>query len=309
MVAKKISRRIAIITDSPGWHGEQLKISLKERGLDSCYLSLTECSIEITGNTRDIKLPGFKELPLGVFVRGIPGGTLEQVIFRLDLLHALHDSGVTIFNTPKSIEKTVDKPLTSILLSRAGLPTPRTWICETINQANKILKREASSNKKMVLKPLFGSQGIGIHLIDQNTGLVHDEKFGGVYYLQEFIERKNNNFKDIRVLVVDGVAKGAMTRQSENWLTNRSQGANCESLELNQDISELSETACKVLEIDYAGVDIIQNTDGRYHIIEVNSIPAWYGLQRVVDFNIADCLIESFVKNMAKNNPLLACSS
>ena len=241
-------------------------------------------------------------------MRGIPGGTLEQVIFRLDLLHALHDSGVTIFNTPKSIEKTVDKPLTSILLSRAGLPTPRTWICETINQANKILKREASSNKKMVLKPLFGSQGIGIHLIDQNTGLVHDEKFGGVYYLQEFIERKNNNFKDIRVLVVDGVAKGAMTRQSENWLTNRAQGANCESLELNQDISELSETACKVLEIDYAGVDIIQDMDGKFHIIEVNSIPAWYGLQRVVDFNIADCLIESFVKQIVKNNPLLICS-
>jgi len=309
MVVDKIRKKVAIVTDNPGWHGEQLKISLKDRGLDSCYLSLTDCLIEITGKPRDIKLPDFEELPLGIFVRGIPGGSLEQVIFRLDLLHGLYNLGVTIYNSPKSIEKTVDKPLTSILLSRAGLPTPRTWICETESEANKILKKESSNNKKILLKPLFGSQGIGIHLIDQNTGLVHDEKFGGIYYLQEFIERKNNNFKDIRVLVVDGVAKAAMTRHSQNWLTNRAQGANCEIFELNQDISQLSEMACKVLEIDYAGVDLIEDKDGRFHIIEVNSIPAWYGLQRVVDFNIADCLIESFVKHMVKSNPLLVCSS
>ena len=304
----KICRKVAIITDSPGWHGEQLKTSLKDRGINCCYLSLTDCLIEITGDINDIKLPGFKELPLGIFVRGIPGGSLEQVIFRLDLLHGLYNSGVTIYNSPKSIEKTVDKPLTSILLSRAGLPTPKTWICETIDQANKILERESSRNKKILLKPLFGSQGVGIHLIDKNTGLVHDEKFGGIYYLQEFIERKNNNFKDIRVLVVDGVAKAAMTRQSQNWLTNRAQGANCEPLGLTQDLSELSEMACKILEIDYAGVDLIEDKNGRLHIIEVNSIPAWYGLQKVVDFNIADCLIESFVKHIVKNNPLLVCS-
>jgi len=305
----KTGRKVAIITDCPGWHGEQLKKSLKERGLDSHYLSLTDCLIEITGDVHDIKLPGFKELPLGIFVRGVPGGSLEQVIFRLDILHGLYNSGVIIYNSPKSIEKTVDKPLTSILLSRSGLPTPRTWICETENQANKILKRESANNKKIILKPLFGSQGIGIHLIDQSTGLVHDEKFAGIYYLQEFIERKNGNFKDIRVLVVDGVAKAAMTRQSQNWVTNRAQGANCELLELNQDLSQLSENACNVLEIDYAGVDLIEDKNGELHIIEVNSIPAWYGLQGVVDFNIADCLIESFVKKIVKNNPLLVCSS
>ena len=304
-----ICRKVAIVTDNPGWHGEQLKQSLKDHGLDSCYLSLTDCLIEITENIRDIKLPGFEELPVGVFVRGIPGGTLEQVIFRLDLLHGLHNLGVTIFNSPKSIERTVDKPLTSILLSRAGLPTPRTWICESSGQANEVLKRESSSNKKMILKPLFGSQGIGMHLVDQTTGLVHDEKFGGIYYLQEFIERKNNNFIDIRILVIDGVAVGAMARHGQYWLTNRAQGANCVPQELNQDLSELSEMACRVLDVDYAGVDLIEDKNGMFHIIEVNSIPAWYGLQKVVDFNVADYLIESFIKNIAKHNPLLVCSN
>jgi RimK family alpha-L-glutamate ligase len=224
-------------------------------------------------------------------------------------LHALQDLGIVIYNAPKAIERTVDKPLTSLLLGRSGLPTPKTWICETTKRANEILENESSNSKKLVLKPLFGSQGIGIHLIDKVTGLVHDEKFAGIYYLQEFIERKDNDFTDIRVLVVDGIAKAAMTRRGESWITNRAQGANCEFLELNQDLTSLSEAACKVLDIDYAGVDLIQDKDGSFYIIEVNSIPAWYGLQKVVSFNIADCLVESFIKNIAKNSSLLACSN
>ena len=99
----KNCRKVAIVTDTPGWHGEQLNKSLKEHGIASSYLSLTDCLIEITRDAHDIKLPGFDELPLGVFVRGIPGGSLELVIFRLDLLHGLYDLGVTIFNTPLSI--------------------------------------------------------------------------------------------------------------------------------------------------------------------------------------------------------------
>ena len=295
-------RKVAIITDDPGWHGEQLKLSLKKYGLKSSYFSLCDFLIEIDKKNSSIEFPGFNGLPSGIFVRGVPGGTLEQVIFRLDILHALQDLGVAVYNSPRAIERTVDKTLTSILLAHAGLPTPKTWVCESKYKANKIIERECISNKKIVLKPLFGSQGIGIHLINHTQGLIHDEKFAGVYYLQEYIERKNTNFSDIRVLVVDGEAKAAMSRHGHNWVTNRAQGAICKFLELNKEISSLSEAACNVLNIDYAGVDLIEDKDGQLNIIEVNSIPAWYGLQKVVNFNIADCLIESFVKNITNKN-------
>ena len=93
-----------------------------------------------------------------------------------------------------------------------------------------------------------------------------------------------------------------MSRHGHNWVTNRAQGAICKFLELNKEISSLSEAACNVLNIDYAGVDLIEDKNGQLNIIEVNSIPAWYGLQKVVNFNIADCLIESFVKNITNKN-------
>ncbi len=302
-------KKVAIITDDPGWHGKQLTASLKDHGLESQYLSLTECVIEISGDGDDLVFPGFDKHPLGIFVRGVPGGSLEQVIFRLDILHALHDLGVTVYNTPRAIERTVDKPLTSLLLSRSGLPTPRTWICESREHANAILTNESRQGHKLVLKPLFGSQGIGVHLVDKQSGLIHDEKFAGIYYLQRFVERKDYEYSDIRVLVVDGKAKAAMLRRGEDWITNRAQGASCEALKVNNEIANLAESACKVLDIDYAGVDLMQDKQGQFYIIEVNSIPAWYGLQNVVDFNIASCLIDSFVKHIAQNNRLIACQN
>jgi tetrahydromethanopterin:alpha-L-glutamate ligase len=302
-------RKVAIVTDDPGWHGRQLTASLKDHGLESQYLSLTDCVIEISGDGQELYFPGFDSPPLGIFVRGVPGGSLEQVIFRLDILHALHDMGVTVYNSPRAIERTVDKPLTSLLLSRADLPTPTTWICESNEQAMAILDKETRDGKQLVLKPLFGSQGIGVHLVDKQTGLVHDDKFAGIYYLQQFIERKNNEFTDIRVLVVDGVAKAAMLRRGEDWITNRAQGASCEVINIDAEIANLAESACKVLDIDYAGVDLMQDKFGQFFIIEVNSIPAWYGLQNVVEFNIASCLIDSFVKHIAENNQLKACSN
>ena len=61
-----------------------------------------------------------------VLVRGIPRGSLEQVVFRVDVLHALAAAGVRSVNSAHAIERTVDKFLASTLLARAGLPTPRT---------------------------------------------------------------------------------------------------------------------------------------------------------------------------------------
>ena len=299
---KELQREVAIVTDEPGWHGRQLKKSLKKHDIKSQYVSLTDCIIVINRGVKEIIIPGFNTSPLGIFVRGVPGGTLEQVIFRLNILHALYDSGIPVYNTPKAIERTVDKSLTSLLLSRAGIPTPTTWICETSEHAKIILDKETLNGEKIVSKPLFGSQGVGIHLLDNKSGLIHDEKFAGIYYLQRFIERQNNEYTDIRVLVLDGVAKAAMLRRGKEWLTNRSQGASCEPLILDKSIADLAESACKILNIDYAGVDIIQDKKGHFYIIEVNSIPAWHGLQSVVNFDIASCLIDSFVGQIDRIN-------
>ena len=296
--------QIAIITDDPGWHGRQLKEALAAHGLSSQYISSMECLINITDSGTQINLPGFESVPLAVFVRGVPGGTLEQVIFRLNILHTLSEMGIVVYNNPRGIERTVDKAMTSFLLKKAGLPTPETWVCESNEKAEFIYRQECEQGKKLVIKPLFGSQGIGVHLLDSDTGLIHDENFAGVYYLQSFIDCGDKDSFDIRVFVINGKAIAAMTRRSKSWITNRAQGAQCEPLKLDVELCQLSEAAVKAVGIDYGGVDLIPDTNGRLQVIEVNSIPAWWGLQKVTDFNIASSLIDDMVNRLSHSDSL-----
>ena len=258
--------------------------------------------MNITETATEIKLPGFDTLPLAVFVRGIPGGTLEQVIFRLNILHALSDLGIVVYNNPRGIERTVDKSMTSFLLNQAGIPTPSTWVCESKEKAEAIYQMECGQGRRLVAKPLFGSQGIGVHLLDADNPPVHEENFAGVYYLQSFVDCGQKDAFDIRVFVINGKAISAMIRRSKSWITNRAQGAECESLKLDDNLSRISAAAAKVVGIDYAGIDLITDTSGALRVIEVNSIPAWQGLQKVTDFNIASRLTADMLNQLANLN-------
>ena len=300
---------IAIITDDPGWHGKQLTSALRKHGLTAQYLSLVDCRFNFDNSGPMVQLPEFSPgLPIGVFVRGIPGGTLEQVIFRLDILHALVNLGIVVYNDSRAIERTVDKAMTTFLLKQAGLPTPPTWVFESNEQANLLCQREFESGHLLVLKPLFGSQGLGVHLINKNQYLIHDENFTGLYYLQRYIEPSGSDWADIRVFVIDGKAVAAMHRRNSNWITNRAQGAKCEHLPLDATLCRLAEAAAAVINIDYAGVDLILDRQGNLQVIEVNGIPAWWGLQGVTEFNIAQSLIDHFVRRIGENHTLTQMS-
>ncbi len=288
--------RIAIITDDPGWHGRQLREAFAEQGFASDFVSLIDARIDLSGQQAGISLPGFEcSLPDGVFVRGVPGGSLEQVILRLDVLHMLKHLGVVVYNNGRAIERTVDKAMTSFLLKTAGLPSPDTWVCESLQAARKHVLSETARGRKLVLKPVFGSQGEGLRLISNAVDLPIEEESESVFYFQRFIEKSQQHYEDIRVFVIGDKPIAGMRRQSKHWITNRAQGGVCHPLELDTEATELAIAAVKAVNIDYAGVDLIRDAEGKCWITEVNSIPAWWGLQKHVDFNIAQTLAENFI--------------
>lgn len=302
--------RIAIVTDDPGWHGRELRQALAERGFGSGFLSLTDCRLEPGRRPLDVVLPGFgREAPAAVFVRGVPGGSLERVILRLDILHALEMLDIPIMNTPRVIERTVDKGLTSLLLGRAGLPTPPTWVCESDAQARAIIRRELAAGRRIVGKPLFGSQGEGLQLFDDTSSITaHGEFCGGAYYLQRYIERAPGNWSDIRVFVIAGRAVAAMTRYGDHWITNRAQGARCEALTLDPQLATLAQDAATVLGADYAGIDLMLDNNNQLQIIEVNGIPAWWGLERATGTSIAPLLIDTLLSRLPRPDLTLISS-
>ncbi len=219
------NRRIAIFTDDPGWHGERLRQAFADRGCDARFVSLQSCGLDLSSDGTGVLVPGFDGLPDGAFVRGVPGGTLEQVVFYLDILHALGQLGVLVYNDGRAIERSVDKAMTSFLLRAAGIPTPATWVVPDPGHARELVERECRAGRAPVLKPLFGSQGQGVVRIGDAAGLPPPENVGGVYYIQRFISTGRDSVRDWRVFVVGGRAVAAMVRCSQDWITNVARGA------------------------------------------------------------------------------------
>lgn len=294
--------RVAIMTDEVGWHTRQLQAALRERGAVGRCVDLEDCRIDTTAAWHGLVIPGFGcELPDAVLVRGIAGGSFEQVTKRLGVLHALRELGVPVYNDARAIERSVDKSMTSLLLHAAGVPTPPTWAMESAAQAQRLVMRESAAGRALVLKPLFGSQGKGLQLVGC-VGGAHvplptlKGAYGSLAYLQRFIPPISSPGFDWRVLVIGGRAVTAMKRVSVNWVHNVKQGARCEPAALTPALREIAEAAAQTLQMDYAGVDILpEGTQDALRVLEVNGVAAWQGLQRVTPFNIARALVDDLL--------------
>ena len=291
--------RVVIFTDDPGWHGRELVKALAARGIEAVYRSLRDCGFEIDAHRPRIILPGFEgALPRGVFVRGVPGGTLEEVVLRLDFLHCLSLCRVPVFNSGRAIERTVDKAMTSFLLALHALPTPRTWVCESAVTAQAIAAPWFAAGQALVVKPLFGSQGEGILRVDSAAALAAVVPVGGIFYLQEYLWVGGPPYRDWRVMVIDGVARFAMERVSEHWITNRAQGAICIPARLEPALARLAVAAAAAVEVDYAGVDLMQDAAGQWCVGEVNGVPAWWGLTQATGEEVTDALVDAFCRRL-----------
>jgi RimK family alpha-L-glutamate ligase len=292
-----MSRRIAIFTDDPGWHGARLTEAFESQGCSSEFVSLKQCGFDLSDAAQPLMIPGFDRLPDGVFVRGVPGGSLEQVVLYLDILHALEHLGVCVYNDGRAIERSVDKGMTSFLLRASGIPTPPTWVVGEDFDLSKIVSSELKAGHDLVVKPLFGSQGNGLVRIGTGDNLPDHELYNGVYYLQRFIHTGSEDAHDWRVFVINGQAVAAMLRRGKGWISNLAQGARCHPAVVDQELKELAEAVSNALGMGYAGVDILRDHKGKAYVIEVNSIPAWKGLQQVCQIDVTQLLVDDFLSS------------
>src|ERR1700742_4621725 len=111
--------RVAVLGSTGGWHAERLERALTAHGHACAFAPVTRIVGRIDGGltarSRDLALDACDV----VVVRAIPRGSLEQVVFRVDALHALAAVGVRAVNGALAIERTIDKFLASALLAAA----------------------------------------------------------------------------------------------------------------------------------------------------------------------------------------------
>jgi RimK family alpha-L-glutamate ligase len=301
--------RVAIMTDETGWHTGRLKKAFRARNVEARCVDLADCRIDTTWAPCGLAIPGFgRTLPDAVFVRGIAGGTFEQVTLRLGILHALRECGVPVYNDARAIERSVDKSMTSFLLHRYGVPTPATWAGESAAHAQRVLMREAAAGRQIVMKPLFGSQGKGLR--KPGVSLPSLKPFSQVAYLQRYVDAGRPGF-DWRVLVIGSRAVAAMKRVGgAGWIHNFARGARCEPAELTPSLADIAVRATQALGLDYAGVDLIPSDGERPLVLEVNGVAAWRGLQSVTAVDLAALLVDDLLdRKLPRSKGTLALAS
>lgn len=298
MPAAAAALSVAIMTDETGWHTARLRSALRARGCASRCVDLADCRFETTWAAHGLVIPGYgRGLPDAVIVRGIAGGSFEQVTLRLGILHALRECGIAVYNDARAIERSVDKSMTAFLLHRAGIATPPTWTMESVAHARRRLMREAAGAREVVLKPLFGSQGKGLQRLG-GMPLPDLESYGGVAHLQRFVPAPAGVGCDWRLLVIGGRVAASMRREGRTWIHNAAQGARCVGAQAPESFNRLAQRAAAALGLDYAGVDLIPDEEAPEgaRVLEVNGVAAWQKLQRATGIDIATLLVDDLLE-------------
>ncbi len=284
--------RLGVLGNSGSWYVAELQRVARARGHLCERLEFPRLS-GAAGGTLTLARHGEEDLFQydAIIVRTMPPGSLEQVVFRMDLLHQLVEAGVLVLNSPRSLECAVDKYLTTARLARAGLPVPETIVCEGFDEA---LAAFHTLGGDVVVKPMFGSEGRGIVRVS-DPDLAHRvfrtlERVDSVLYLQRFVRHPGY---DIRVLILGGRVLGCMKRISDSdFRTNVSRDARTEIhtptlMEIEYALRSVVCTGAA-----FAGVDLLYNEQGELFVIEVNAVPGWSAFARTTGIDVAEHVVQ-----------------
>ncbi len=328
--------QIVILSARPGWHTDELCRALAERGHTGCVLPYERLAARFGGVLPARGSGGGAHTRLGawrnggsrskeaspasgallsghtsilaadaVLARIVPGGSLEQIIFRVDALHWIEECGIPVMNSADAIERSVDKFYTTALLHNAGLPVPETVVCEGADDGMAAVREMGDA----VIKPLFGSMGLGIVRVsdpDLAFRVVRAlEQLRAVFYVQRAVSHAGC---DVRVFIVGGRVLGAIERQAApgEWRTNVARGGSTRPFVLPPEWEQLALRAAAQVGAAYAGVDLLPSRDGDVYVLEVNAIPGWRGLQEATRLDVAGAIVEHLLERVRATAPLTA---
>lgn len=300
-----------VVLGANGWHTDDLSRALCQRGHLATVLPYETLVARFgcpsgAGGVRDVATLSAARTSVldadAVLARFIPRGSLEQIIYRVDALHWMEERGMTVVNSPRAIERTVDKFYTTALLHEAGLPVPETAVCENAEDALDAVSRMGD----VVIKPIFGSMGCGMMRVSDPDLAFRAtrtlEELRAVFYVQRAVDHGG---RDVRVFVIGGRVIGAIEREAPagDWRTNVTRGGSARPFELPPAWEQLALRAAAVVRADYAGVDLLPSADGGVFVLEVNGIPGWRALRLATGIDVAGGIVEHIERLVRSGRP------
>jgi [lysine-biosynthesis-protein LysW]---L-2-aminoadipate ligase len=218
----------------------------------------------------------------------------------LFLTRIMENFGAYVINTSKVSDVCGNKLITSMVLAKAGVPTPKTYIAlssDSVEQTAGLL------GYPIVMKPFVGSWGrmVSIARDAQTLDTIVELResipnpIEHMYYLQEFVERPP---RDIRAIVAgDEIIATVYRNASANeWRTNVARGATTSSFKPDKELTEIVHKAAHAVGGGILGVDVMESKEG-YVVHEVNNTVEFKGAQAASKTRIAKKMIDFVIRS------------
>ena len=218
----------------------------------------------------------------------------------LFLTRIMENFGARVINTSKVSEICGNKLITSMVLAKAGIPTPKTFVAmssESVDEAAEKL------GYPVVLKPFVGSWGRMISIAKEKQALDTivelresiPNPIEHMYYLQDFVERPP---RDIRAIVAGDEIIATVYRHAaaDEWRTNVARGATTSAFKADKELKEIILKAAHAVGGGILGVDVMESKEG-YVVHEVNNTVEFKGAQAASKTKIAKQMIDYVIRS------------
>jgi len=201
-------------------------------------------------------------------------------------------NGVPVVNTPLVAERCGDKYVTSQIMVRENIPTPRVLMAFGEEAA---LQAVDALGYPCVLKPVVGSWGRLLAKVDDRQAaeafIEHKATLGvnhQIFYIQEYINKPG---RDIRAFVVGAEPIAAIYRTSENWITNTARGGIASNCPLTPDLSDLCRRTARAIGGGLLAIDVFESENG-LTVNEVNHTMEFRNSISTTGVNIPALMVE-----------------
>jgi ribosomal protein S6--L-glutamate ligase len=276
--------KILVLGSDQGWHADQLRSAAGVCGCELAFALYESLSASVGDDCRLRCSAGTLDRFDIVLTRTMPPGSLEQITFRLAMLHSHAQLGQPIVNQPRGLEIAIDKFATLARVASLGFDVPETRVVQTRSEAIESFDELGGD---CVVKPIFGGEGKGVMRIRDRQLAWYTfatlDQLDAVFYVQRFVPPGGI---DTRLLVIGDQVFGLRRENETDFRTNVSGGGTVRRIEPTQAQRDMARQITESIGLSFASVDIIDAADGRPRVLEVNAIPGWRGAQSVIDQNI-----------------------
>ncbi|MER5176587.1 MAG: lysine biosynthesis protein LysX [Candidatus Nitrosocosmicus sp.] len=214
------------------------------------------------------------------------------------LTNCLEFLGFDVINNSKIGEICGNKLLTSMILKKNNVPTPKSFFSFNSDSAFNIINEQDLEKNPLVFKPVIGSWGRGVFPVrNKEVGKMIVEMreessspFSNIYYFQELVKRPP---RDIRCIVLGEQVVAAIYRysSSDEWRTNVSRGGKAEMIKITSELEDIAIKAAKAVGPGILGIDMMEDEKHGLLVHEINNTVEFRGASSATGIDIAKLII------------------